>query len=162
MTKQLTHLDEKGQALMVDISDKTDTQRIAVAAGSIYLSDAAWQLLMAEDNPNPKGDVWSTARLAGIMACKRTAEWIPLCHPLPLAAVKIQFDSDSQNQRVDCRCTVSTVGKTGVEMEALVGVQATLTTLYDMLKAVDKSMVIGNIRLLSKQGGKSGNYNRDE
>lgn len=158
--KKLTHLNNKGQAQMVDIATKQPTVRKARAGGSIQLSAAAWDSLLSDNNP--KGDVWATARIAGIMASKRTAEWIPLCHPLPIDSVSIAFTTTASSRQVHCECTVSTTAKTGVEMEALIAVQASLITLYDMLKAVDKGMVIDNIRLLEKTGGKSKNYKRNE
>ncbi len=159
MTK-LTHLDDKGQAHMVDISPKQANQRMARAAGSIQLSAEAWHGLMNDENP--KGDVWATARIAGIMASKKTADWIPLCHPLPIDAVSVAFNTDDATHQVHCTATVTTTAKTGVEMEALVAVQAALITLYDMLKAIDKGMIINNVRLLEKTGGKSKDYKANE
>lgn len=151
MTK-LTHIDDHGAARMVDVSAKAHSVRRAVASGRITLSPAA--LIAVRDGSGPKGDVLATARIAGIMAAKRTSDLIPLCHPLPLAAATIDFAFTGD--AVEVTADVCTAAQTGVEMEALTAVSVALLTIYDMAKAVDKGAVIGGIRLLSKEGGKSG------
>ena len=156
---ELSHLNAAGEANMVDVGGKAVSRRRAKAAGEIHLSPAAFALLSAGA---PKGDVFAAARLAAIGAAKRTAEWIPLCHLLPLDKVQVDFAVDADACRIDCTVTAFATAKTGVEMEALVGVQTALLTLYDMLKAADKGMIIGNIRLLEKSGGASGDFVRDE
>jgi cyclic pyranopterin monophosphate synthase len=155
---RLTHLDETGAAHMVDVSGKAVTAREAVATGSISLSSEA--LAAIRDGSLKKGDALAVARVAGIMAAKRTSELIPLCHPLPVTrvAVKFAFETDT----ITATATVATQGKTGVEMEALTAVSVALLTLYDMAKALDKAMTIEGIRLLSKTGGKSGDWIRTE
>jgi cyclic pyranopterin monophosphate synthase len=150
----LTHLDETGAARMVDVSAKPDTQRRAIATGRITMSaDAATAI---RDNAIAKGDVFAAARIAGIMAAKRTGDLIPLCHPLPITSVTI--DLAPGDAGVTATATVTTTGKTGVEMEAMTAVSVALLTIYDMAKAVDKGMAIGGIRLLEKTGGKSGDW----
>ncbi len=151
MTK-LSHIDEQGAARMVDVSAKAHSVRRAVAEGRIALSPSA--LIAVRDGSGPKGDVLATARIAGIMAAKRTSDLIPLCHPLPLAAATIDFAFTGD--AVEVTADVRTAAQTGVEMEALTAVSVALLTIYDMAKAVDKGAVIGGIRLLSKEGGKSG------
>ncbi len=153
---ELTHLDAQGRARMVDVSDKPVSRRQAVATGSIYLGDRAFPLLAA--GQLKKGDALATARIAGIMAVKNTASLIPLCHPLPLTGIEVDFALDSQRRTVDITVRVKTLAPTGVEMEALTGVAAAALTIYDMCKAVDRDMVIGQIRLREKTGGKSGDY----
>ena len=151
---KLTHLDESGSAHMVDVGEKAETRRAAAAEGRITMSATA---LEAVRNGNaPKGDVLATARIAGIMAAKKTSDLIPLCHPLPISSVEIdfQFLPDGILVRTEVRLT----GKTGVEMEALTATSAALLTIYDMAKALDKAMVIGGVRLLGKSGGKSGDW----
>ncbi|MDP5278192.1 cyclic pyranopterin monophosphate synthase MoaC [Sphingomonas sp. DG1-23] len=150
----LTHLDESGAAHMVDVAGKAVTAREAVATGRITMSPEAAAAVRA--GSVKKGDVLATARIAGIMAAKKTAELIPLCHPLPLTRVAVDLAPDETG--VTATATAATEGKTGVEMEALTAVSAALLTLYDMAKALDKSMTIGDIRLLSKKGGKSGDW----
>ncbi|TXG84438.1 MAG: cyclic pyranopterin monophosphate synthase MoaC [Sphingomonadales bacterium] len=150
----LTHLDAKGAAHMVDVSAKADTVREAVASGRIGMSTAAREALV--DANARKGDALAVARVAGIMAAKRTAELIPLCHPLALAKVSVDITVTPEGAEVTA--TVRTTGKTGVEMEALTAVSTALLTLYDMVKAVDRGMVISGIRLLSKSGGASGDW----
>ncbi|WP_010542969.1 cyclic pyranopterin monophosphate synthase MoaC [Sphingomonas elodea] len=150
----LTHLDETGAAHMVDVGGKAVTVREAVARGRITMSAQAATAI--RDGSVKKGDVLATARIAGIMAAKKTSELIPLCHPLPLTRVAIELDLDDSG--VTATATAATEGKTGVEMEALTAVSVTLLTLYDMAKALDKSMVLGDIRLLAKTGGKSGDW----
>jgi cyclic pyranopterin phosphate synthase len=150
----LTHLDERGSARMVDIGGKTASQRIAIAAGHITMSARA--LVAIRDGDAPKGDVLAAARIAGIMAAKKTAELIPLCHPLALDAITLDFVFETGGIRATA--TVSLTGKTGVEMEALTAVSVALLTIYDMAKSLDKAMVIGDIKLLEKRGGKSGDW----
>jgi cyclic pyranopterin phosphate synthase len=151
---ELSHLDDKGAARMVDVSAKDDTAREASATSTITLSAEAFAAVM--DGSAPKGDVLAAARIAGIMAAKRVPDLIPLCHPLPITGAEIAFDAADNNIRITA--TVKTFGKTGVEMEALTAASIAALTVYDMVKAVDKDAVIGNTRLLSKSGGKSGTY----
>jgi len=151
---QLTHLDEQGRARMVDVGGKAETQRVAVALGRIRMAPAT--LAALRDGKTPKGDVLAVARIAGIMAAKRTAELIPLCHPLALDAVAVEFAFVEDG--VEARATASLTGRTGVEMEALTAVSVALLTIYDMAKAIDKAMVMGEIRLIEKRGGKSGDW----
>jgi cyclic pyranopterin phosphate synthase len=150
----LTHLNADGGAHMVDVSAKADTTRVAVAEGRIKLSAEALQAVRAGNMK--KGDVLGTARIAGIMAAKKTSDLIPLCHPLMLSKISVEFEYEATAIRVEARVTLN--GPTGVEMEALTAVTVTLLTLYDMAKALDKSMVISDVRLLSKTGGKSGDW----
>ena len=151
---KLTHLDEHGKARMVDVGGKSETRRIAVAEGRIMMSAEA--LAAIRDGAVPKGDVRAAARIAGIMAAKKTAELIPLCHPLALEAVTVDFAIEDSAVRVTASASLS--GKTGVEMEALTACSVALLTVYDMAKAIDKGMVISGIRLLEKRGGKSGDW----
>lgn len=153
MTK-LTHFDDAGQAHMVDIAEKKETKRQAIASGTIQLSPEAFKLL--GHNASKKGDVLGIARIAAIQGAKQTSTLIPLCHPLALTKVSVEFEPDEAHSCLHIQVTTETVGKTGVEMEALTAVSAGLLTVYDMLKAVDKGMEIKNIHLLKKQGGKSG------
>ncbi|MFY7866338.1 cyclic pyranopterin monophosphate synthase MoaC [Roseateles sp.] len=156
MTSQLTHFDAHGQAHMVDVSAKGETHRIAVAAGRITMQPDTLALIV---NGNAKkGDVLGIARIAAIQAAKRTADLIPLCHPLPLTRVSVDFEIDPAAHAVLCRAQVETLGRTGVEMEALTSVQIGLLTIYDMVKAVDRGMVIGDVRVQEKHGGKSGDW----
>jgi cyclic pyranopterin phosphate synthase len=150
----LTHLDSEGAARMVDVGAKTATERRAVAAGRITMSPQALAAIRAGDAP--KGDVLGTARLAGIMAAKRTGDLIPLCHPLGLEAVSVEFAFE--NAAITVTATASLTGKTGVEMEAMVAASVALLTIYDMAKAIDKGMVITDVRLIEKVGGKSGHW----
>jgi cyclic pyranopterin phosphate synthase len=152
---ELTHFDEKGAARMVDVSAKPATLRRAVARGWIAMAPATLALV---ESGAAKGDVLGVARLAGIMAAKRTAELIPLCHPLALSKVAVELAPDPAAGRVAIEATVATTGPTGVEMEALTAVSVAALTVYDMLKAVDRGMVIGEIRLALKEGGKSGRF----
>ncbi len=155
---ELSHVDKSGKAVMVDVSDKEDTLRIAKAGGRIKMSREAFE---AVKNGNAaKGDVLCTARIAGIMAAKKTSELIPLCHPLMLGKISVDFEADEANSAFLCTSTAKLCGKTGVEMEALTAVSVALLTVYDMCKAIDKGMEIGEIRLLEKEGGKSGHYQR--
>jgi cyclic pyranopterin phosphate synthase len=154
----LTHLDAKGQAYMVDIADKAVTSRRAIAEGCVVMEPATLGLIRAGDAK--KGDVLGVARVAGIMAAKRTGELIPLCHPLGLEAVNIDFAYEPDAIRA--LATASLTGRTGVEMEAMVAVSVALLTIYDMAKAIDKGMVIGAVRLIAKTGGKSGDWQAPE
>lgn len=156
MSAEFTHFDARGAAHMVDVSGKAVTARTATAEGQIEVSRQIIELIRS--GTVSKGDVLGVARLAGIMAAKRTSELIPLCHPLPLTRCAVDFEVAAERGLVIARCTVSTDGKTGVEMEALTGVSLALLTVYDMCKAVDKGMKLGEIRLLHKSGGKSGDY----
>jgi len=151
-----THFDENGQAVMVNVGAKDETRRIAVAGGRIVMHPDT--LAMIQAGSAKKGDVLGVARIAGIMASKRTAELIPLCHPIALTKVSVEFSIDPGSHAVDCTATAETVGRTGVEMEALTSVSTALLTIYDMCKAVDRGMVIERIRLLEKLGGKSGHW----
>ena len=155
MTK-LTHLDEHGQASMVDIAGKVDTDRTAIACGSISMREETLELVTKGNTP--KGDVLTVARIAGIMAAKKTSDLIPLCHPLPLSKIDINLSINTDLPGIDIKVTVRTFGKTGVEMEALTGVAVTALTIYDMVKSIDKGMVIGNMKLKLKDGGKSGRF----
>ena len=150
----LTHLDKDGGAHMVDVSAKADTAREAVAEGRISMSAEALAAIRAGNMK--KGDVLGTARIAGILAAKKTSDLIPLCHPLMLSKISVDFEYEATSIRVEARVRLN--GQTGVEMEALTAVSVTLLTLYDMAKALDKSMIISDMRLLSKTGGKSGDY----
>jgi len=152
----LTHLDEKGAARMVDVGGKAETRRVAVASGLIAMSQEA--LSAIANGSVPKGDVLAAARIAGIMAAKKTAELIPLCHPLALDAVTVDFAIEENGVRVTASASLS--GRTGVEMEAMTAISVALLTIYDMAKAVDKAMVIGDIMLIQKRGGKSGDWVR--
>ena len=153
---ELTHLDKNGNAVMVDVSEKEVTHRIATACGKIMVSQEI--LASIKENTNKKGDVLAVARVAGIMAAKRTSELIPLCHLLMLTKCTVDFTINEEENYIEASCTVKTDGKTGVEMEALTGVQIALLTIYDMCKAIDKKMVITDVHLLSKSGGKSGEF----
>ena len=155
----LTHFDAQGQAHMVDVGAKTATHRIAVATGRICMLAATLALIAA--GHARKGDVLGIARIAGIMASKKTSELIPLCHPLALTRVAVEFELLPAKNAVQCTATAETVGPTGVEMEALTAVQVALLTIYDMCKAADRGMVIEGVRLLEKQGGKSGHFVAD-
>ena len=150
----LTHLDEQGHARMVDVGGKAETQRVAIASGRIRMNAAAMDAI--RDGAVPKGDVIAAARIAGIMAAKKTADLIPLCHPLPLHSVGVDFTMEESAIRATA--TASLTGRTGIEMEALTAVSLALLTIYDMAKAIDKGMVIENVRLIEKRGGKSGDW----
>lgn len=153
---EFTHFDESGRAVMVDVANKADTRRLAVASGRIrMLPDTLTRILGGQA---AKGDVLGVARIAAIQATKRTAELIPLCHPIALTRVTVDFEPDVPGTAVVCTVTAETVGKTGVEMEALTGASVGLLTIYDMCKAVDRGMVVESVRLLEKQGGKSGHW----
>jgi len=154
----LTHLDERGHARMVDVGEKRVTERVCVARGEVRMAAATLQRIA--DGEMPKGDVLATARLAGIQACKRTDEWIPLAHPVPVDSVELELRPDPSAARVRIEARVRAHARTGVEMEALVAVAAAGLTIYDMCKAVDRSMTVEAIRLVSKTGGKSGRWRR--
>ncbi|OYW33728.1 MAG: cyclic pyranopterin monophosphate synthase MoaC [Methyloversatilis sp. 12-65-5] len=156
LPSQLTHFDAEGQAHMVDVGDKAHTTRVARAAGSITMLPATFELV--RDGTAKKGDVLGVARIAGIQASKRTSDLIPLCHPIALTKVSVDFTLDATACAVHCEVTARTSGQTGVEMEALTAVGVALLTIYDMCKAVDRGMQIGDIRLLEKAGGKSGHW----
>ncbi|GHV93992.1 cyclic pyranopterin monophosphate synthase MoaC [Spirochaetia bacterium] len=160
MTEQgFTHFDKRGNAIMVDISAKDVTSRMAVAKGSITVN--AETLAAVQSGSAQKGDVLGVARIAGIMAAKQAADFIPLCHPLIFDKCTVDFLVDEKKLQIEAICTVKLSGKTGAEMEALTGVSVALLTIYDMCKAIDRGMVIGNIRLWEKSGGKSGHFIRD-
>lgn len=156
--KKLTHIDKKGRPKMVDVSSKPSTEREAVAKGSVYMKKKTFGLI--KKGKVSKGDVLSVAKIAGIMAAKRTYEVIPLCHPLNITSVEIDFNLDGSKNRVDIESRVKTTGQTGVEMEALTSVSAAALTIYDMCKAVDKEIIISDIMLMEKSGGKSGRFKR--
>jgi len=160
MAAELTHFDKNGQAIMVDVGEKPLTVREAVAGGEIQMRPETLQQILTQQVK--KGDVFSVARLAGIMAAKQTSALIPLCHPLPLSAVEIDFTSDPQQGRVTISATTKVTGQTGIEMEALTAVSVAALTIYDMCKAIDREMVIGGICLLKKTGGKSGTFIRNQ
>ncbi|WP_374588162.1 cyclic pyranopterin monophosphate synthase MoaC [Novosphingobium sp.] len=155
---ELTHLDEQGKARMVDVGAKAETRRVAIAEGRITMSAEA--LSAIRDGAVPKGDVLAAARIAGIMAAKKTADLIPLCHPLSLDAATVDFAFEESAVRVTASASLS--GKTGVEMEALTAASVALLTIYDMAKAVDKGMVISGLRLIEKRGGKSGDWRAED
>ena len=152
----LTHFDAQGQAHMVDVGPKSSTHRVAIAAGEITMLPAT--LALIEAGTAKKGDVIGIARIAGIQAAKKTSDLIPLCHPLALTRVTVDFSTHHDPSRVSCTATVETHGQTGVEMEALTAVQVALLTIYDMCKAVDRGMTINGVKLMEKHGGKSGSF----
>jgi cyclic pyranopterin monophosphate synthase len=152
----LTHFDAHGQAHMVDVAAKAETHRVARASGVIRMRPATLELISRGEAK--KGDVIGVARIAAIQGAKRTAELIPLCHPLPITRVTVDFELDRERSEVRCTAQVETLGRTGVEMEALTAVQVGLLTVYDMCKAADRGMVMGDIRVLEKKGGKSGDW----
>jgi cyclic pyranopterin phosphate synthase len=156
MTEKLTHFDERGAAHMVDVASKPESHRSATAAGNIRMLPATLQLV--KSGSAKKGDVLGVARIAAIQASKRTSELIPLCHPVPLTSVAVEFAIDESASRIECRATAECTARTGVEMEALTAVSVALLTIYDMCKAVDRGMTLGEIRLVEKRGGKSGVY----
>jgi cyclic pyranopterin phosphate synthase len=153
---KLTHIDAEGRATMVDVSDKDVTERVATATGSVTMAPETLRMIL--DGAAKKGDVLSVARLAGIMGAKRTSDLIPLCHPLPLDSVKVDLTCDTQRSAVDITATCKVTSRTGVEMEALTAVAVAALTVYDMCKAVDRGMRIGEIALQFKSGGRSGTY----
>ena len=157
---KLTHFNGSGQARMVDVGQKQTTQRVAIGEGYIHMQPETLALILA--GGHNKGDVLGVARVAGIMAAKKTAELVPLCHPLPLTRVEVDLKPSTDQPAVHCSARVETVGRTGVEMEALTAVQLALLTVYDMCKAVDRGMTITDVRLLEKSGGKSGSWKRGQ
>jgi cyclic pyranopterin phosphate synthase len=156
MSQGFTHFDAEGQAHMVDVGAKSETRRVAVASGAISMLPATFA--MVRDGTAKKGDVLGIARIAAIQGSKRTSDLIPLCHPIALTRVAVDFDLDEAASRIDVTVTAETVGRTGVEMEALTAVNVALLTIYDMCKAVDRGMTMNSIRLLEKLGGKSGHW----
>ena len=160
MEEKLTHFDEKGNAIMVDVTEKKITSRTATASGKIHVNEAVMKAVL--EGTVAKGDVLGVARVAGIMAVKQTANLIPMCHTLLISKCEIAYEISEDTLEILARCTVKVEGKTGVEMEALTGVSVTLLTIYDMCKAIDKSMEISDIRLLHKEGGKSGVYDYEK
>ncbi len=154
----LTHIDERGNARMVDVGDKPATKRIAIASGRVFMAPATLRLIGRKGVA--KGDVRGVAQLAGIMAAKKTGELIPLCHPLGLDSVQVELKLNTKENSVDITATCKLTGRTGIEMEALTAVSIAALTVYDMVKAVDKEMTIGEVMLVHKSGGKSGDYNR--
>ncbi len=156
---KLTHIDQSGNASMVDVSAKPDTERIAVAVGSVAMQPETLRLVA--DNAFDKGDVLAVARIAGIMGAKQTSNLIPLCHPLPLSRIAVDFDLDTDSSTVRITAEAKTTGKTGVEMEALTAVSIAALTIYDMCKAVDRGMRIEGVRLTRKSGGQSGDFRND-
>ena len=156
MTEKLTHFDERGAARMVDVGGKSETHRVAVAAGNISMQRETFERVLA--GTAKKGDVLGVARIAAIQAAKRTSELIPLCHPVALTSVSVDFTPDAKSARIECRATVECTARTGVEMEALTAVQVGLLTIYDMCKAMDRGMTMDNVRVVEKRGGKSGTY----
>ncbi len=156
----LTHLDEAGRAQMVDVGEKPITRRECVARGAVHMAPATLAELV--EGKNPKGDVFATARLAGIQAAKRTADWIPLAHPLPLDLVEVHVTPDRESHCIRLEARVCAQARTGVEMEAMVAVSAAGLTVYDMCKAIDRSMSLESVRLVRKSGGKSGEWKRTD
>ncbi|MGQ9570610.1 MAG: cyclic pyranopterin monophosphate synthase MoaC [Thermodesulfovibrionales bacterium] len=156
--KKLTHLDEKGRAKMVDVSEKQITKREAIARGSVYMKSETLKLI--KDRKIPKGDVFSVARVAGIMAAKMASDIIPMCHPLNITSVDINFELKEVENKIEIESCVKVLGQTGVEMEALTAVSVAALTIYDMCKAVDKEMIISDIMLIEKKGGRSGHFKR--
>jgi cyclic pyranopterin phosphate synthase len=159
MTPKMNHFDENGNAVMVDVSGKAPTQRIAVAKGKIFVNQAVMDAVV--NHTAAKGDVLGVARVAGIMATKRTPDLIPMCHPLALTKASVDFEVDQAENSITALCTAKLTGLTGVEMEALTGVSVALLTIYDMCKAIDKTMTISDIHLVRKEGGKSGVFIND-
>jgi molybdenum cofactor biosynthesis protein MoaC len=157
---ELTHFDSRGNAVMVDVTDKEITERVAVAGGIIAVNEEVYAAI--KNGTAKKGDVLGTARIAGIMAAKKTSDLIPMCHPLMLTKVTIDFEYEDEKRQIKCICTAKLSGKTGVEMEALTGVSVALLTIYDMCKALDRGMRISDIRLMEKTGGKSGHFIAEE
>ena len=160
MSDRLSHFDEEGKAIMVEVGDKNPTKRIAVARGEVRMKESTLSRIL--DRQVEKGDVLAVARIAGIMAAKQTPSLIPLCHPLPLTSAAVEFHPCRGEGRIEIEATVRVSGTTGVEMEALTAVSVAALTIYDMCKAVDKAMVIGEVRLMEKHGGKSGSFVRGE
>jgi cyclic pyranopterin phosphate synthase len=157
---KFTHFDESGQAHMVDVGQKSHTHRIAVATGTIQMQKSTFHMVIS--GTHKKGDVIGIARIAAIQATKKSPDLIPLCHPISLTRVAVEFESIESESKIQCTVTTETVGQTGVEIEALTGVQIGLLTIYDMAKAVDRGMIISDIRLLEKSGGKSGTWTAEK
>jgi cyclic pyranopterin phosphate synthase len=157
-TRKLTHIDSKGKAVMVDVGGKSSTLREAVARGAVYMEKETIRLISS--NNIAKGNVFETARLAGIMAAKKTAELIPLCHQLNLTSVAVDFKIDNKKHKIDIESNAKCNGQTGIEMEALTAVSVAALTIYDMCKAVDREMIISDVKLMEKSGGKSGKWKR--
>lgn len=160
MSKTLSHFDTGGNARMVDVGAKSETERVAVASATVLMQPAT--LALIRDKKAAKGDVLAVAQLAGIMAAKRTPDLIPLCHPLSLSAVEVKLSLDADRHSVDIEATCKLKGRTGVEMEALTAASVAALTVYDMCKAVDRGMVISDVKLVRKSGGKSGTFDRDQ
>lgn len=160
MAGKLNHFDSHGNAIMVDVTDKNVTEREAIATGKIFVCDETYERILTGNMA--KGDVLAVARVAGIMATKKTSELIPMCHPLMLTKSKVDFEFDEEEKSISATCLVKLSGKTGVEMEALTGVNVALLTIYDMCKAIDKGMVISDVHLVKKSGGKSGDFYFDD
>ncbi|MDI6793150.1 MAG: cyclic pyranopterin monophosphate synthase MoaC [bacterium] len=158
--EELSHFDAGGKAVMVDLGGKEETHRVAVAGGCISMRPETFRLI--QEGGTKKGDVLGIARIAGIMAAKRTSELIPLCHPLPLTRIEIRFEMKEETSQIEIESQIETVGRTGVEMEALTAVSVAALTIYDMCKAVDRKMTIESIQLIKKSGGKSGNFLRPQ
>ena len=156
MAEKLNHFDQHGNAVMVDVTDKNVTEREAIAIGKIFVCDETYERILTGNMA--KGDVLAVARVAGIMATKKTSELIPMCHPLMLTKAKVDFEFNEEEKSLSATCLVKLSGKTGVEMEALTGVNVALLTIYDMCKAIDKGMVISDVHLVKKSGGKSGDF----
>jgi cyclic pyranopterin monophosphate synthase len=156
MTEKLTHFDERGQARMVDVAAKKETRRVARASGRIRMQRATLELVLT--GTAKKGDVLGVARIAAIQAAKKTSELIPLCHPIALTSIEVEFEPDEGASAIECAATVECTGRTGVEMEALTAVSVALLTIYDMCKAVDRGMIFEEVRLREKSGGQSGHY----
>lgn len=156
MSGKLNHFDQHGNAVMVDVTDKNVTEREAIATGKIFVCDETYERILTGNMV--KGDVLAVARVAGIMATKKTSELIPMCHPLMLTKAKVDFEFNEEEKSISATCLVKLSGKTGVEMEALTGVNVALLTIYDMCKAIDKGMVISDVHLVKKFGGKSGDF----
>ncbi|WP_070989169.1 cyclic pyranopterin monophosphate synthase MoaC [Halofilum ochraceum] len=157
---EFTHFNRRGEAHVVDVGGKDATRRVAVAAGRIHMEAATLERI--ESGEQAKGDVLGVARIAGIMGAKRTSELIPLCHPIALTSVEVEFELESEDSAITCRATAQTTDRTGVEMEAMTAVQIALLTIYDMCKSADRGMMIDAIRLLEKSGGKSGDWRRED
>lgn len=160
MAGKLNHFDSHGNAIMVDVTDKNVTEREAIATGKIFVCDETYERILTGNMA--KGDVLAVARVAGIMATKKTSELIPMCHPLMLTKSKVDFEFNEEEKSISATCLVKLSGKTGVEMEALTGVNVALLTIYDMCKAIDKGMVISDVHLVKKSGGKSGDFYFDD
>ena len=158
--KKSSHIDNKGNVQMVDVADKAITKRKAIASGTITASHKTIDSI--KENTNKKGDVLSIARIAGIQAAKKTSELIPLAHPIEISNVKIDFEINNKHEKIKCIVEVSSVGKTGVEIESLMAAQISLLTIYDMCKYLDRSMLISDVKLLLKEGGKSGKFKRNK